>query len=53
MKVNTDKSPSVATEYGIRSIPTVMLFKAGKKVDAIIGAVKKPTLKSSIEKYIS
>jgi thioredoxin-like negative regulator of GroEL len=29
VKLNTDESPNVATEYGIRSIPTVMIFKAG------------------------
>jgi thioredoxin 1 len=32
VKLNTDESPGVATEYGIRSIPTVMLFKNGQKV---------------------
>ena len=31
LKLNTDESPGVATEYGIRSIPTVMLFKDGVK----------------------
>jgi hypothetical protein len=30
VKLNTDESPSVATEYGIRSIPTVMIFKNGQ-----------------------
>lgn len=30
VKLNTDESPTVATEYGIRSIPTVMIFKNGK-----------------------
>jgi thioredoxin-like negative regulator of GroEL len=34
----------VATEYGIRSIPTVMVFKNGQKMDAVIGAVPKSTL---------
>jgi len=29
VKVNTDESPGVATDYGVRSIPTVMLFKVG------------------------
>jgi thioredoxin 1 len=31
VKLNTDESPQVATEYGIRSIPTVMIFKNGEK----------------------
>lgn len=31
LKLNTDESPGIATEYGIRSIPTVMIFKDGAK----------------------
>ena len=52
VKLNTDESPSVATEYGIRSIPTVMIFKNGVKCDTVIGAVPKSTLVSTIDKYI-
>ncbi|XP_054814816.1 uncharacterized protein LOC129315256 [Prosopis cineraria] len=51
-KVNTDESPSTATRYGIRSIPTVMIFKSGEKKDAVIGAVPKSTLTTSIEKFL-
>nr|XP_043620458.1 thioredoxin 1 [Erigeron canadensis] len=51
-KVNTDESPSIATKYGIRSIPTVMIFKGGEKKDAVIGAVPKPTLCTCIEKFL-
>ncbi|PSR95687.1 Thioredoxin like [Actinidia chinensis var. chinensis] len=51
-KVNTDESPSIATRYGIRSIPTVMIFKDGEKKDAVIGAVPKSTLTTSIEKFL-
>jgi thioredoxin 1 len=53
VKLNTDESPQVATEYGIRSIPTVMVFKDGQKMDAVIGAVPKSTLVQTIEKYMS
>ncbi|KAK3254702.1 hypothetical protein CYMTET_36092 [Cymbomonas tetramitiformis] len=52
VKLNTDESPGVATEYGIRSIPTCMVFKGGEKIDTIIGAVPKSTLVSTIEKYL-
>eukprot|EP00899_Mesostigma_viride_P019522 jgi/Mesvir1/27571/Mv07316-RA.1 len=52
VKVNTDESPSIATEYGIRSIPTVMIFKNGQKMDTVIGAVPKSTLVSTIEKFL-
>ncbi|PHT35530.1 Thioredoxin M4, chloroplastic [Capsicum baccatum] len=51
-QLNTDESPSTATEYGIRSIPTVMIFKNGEKKDAVIGAVPKTTLATSIEKFL-
>jgi thioredoxin 1 len=52
VKLNTDESPTVATEYGIRSIPTVMIFKNGQKMDAVIGAVPKSSLVQTIEKYL-
>ncbi|CAA0813277.1 Thioredoxin M4- chloroplastic [Striga hermonthica] len=51
-KVNTDQSPSIATQYGIRSIPTVIIFKNGEKKDAVIGAVPETTLTSCIEKFL-
>ncbi|XP_020233623.1 uncharacterized protein LOC109813778 [Cajanus cajan] len=51
-KLNTDESPSTATRYGIRSIPTVMIFKNGEKKDTVIGAVPKSTLTTSIEKFV-
>ena len=49
---NTDESPGVATEYGIRSIPTIMIFKGGSKMETVIGAVPKSTLVQSIEKFL-
>jgi thioredoxin 1 len=42
----------VATEYGIRSIPTVMIFKNGQKMETVIGAVPKATLVQNIEKFL-
>lgn len=51
-KVNTDDSPTIASDYGVRSIPTVIIFKNGEKKEAIIGAVPKSTLTSSIEKFL-
>ncbi len=51
-KLNTDESPGVAAEYGIRSIPTVMIFKDGAKMDTVIGAVPKTTLTQTLEKYL-
>jgi thioredoxin 1 len=52
VKVNTDENPQVASQYGIRSIPTLMIFKEGQKVDMVVGAVPKSTLASTLEKYL-
>lgn len=52
VKVNTDENPNVASQYGIRSIPTLMIFKGGQKVDMVVGAVPKTTLSQTVEKYI-
>ncbi len=51
-KLNTDENPSVAGQYGIRSIPTLMLFKDGQRVDVVVGAVPKKTLSTTIEKHL-
>nr|ARO91341.1 thioredoxin [Rhodochaete parvula] len=53
VKINTDENPSVVTEHCIRSIPTLMIFKNGKRVDTVIGAVPKSTLATTLEKYIN
>lgn len=52
VKVNTDDNPNVASQYGIRSIPTLMIFKGGQRVDMVVGAVPKTTLASTLEKYL-
>ncbi|WP_017327216.1 thioredoxin [Synechococcus sp. PCC 7336] len=52
VKMNTDENPKVASEYGIRSIPTLMVFKGGQKVDVVVGAVPKATLASTLEKHL-
>jgi len=43
-KIDIDKNPSVPVKFGIRSIPTFLIFKDGKVVDQIVGAVPKPML---------
>jgi thioredoxin 1 len=52
VKVNTDENPNVASQYGIRSIPTLMIFKGGQRVDMVVGAVPKTTLANTLEKYL-
>jgi len=52
VKVNTDENPNVASQYGIRSIPTLMIFKGGQRVDMVVGAVPKSTLSDTLEKHL-
>ena len=52
VKLDTDENPLVAVEYGIRSIPTLMIFKEGQKVDMVVGAVPKATLTNALEKQL-
>ncbi|WP_013324419.1 thioredoxin [Gloeothece verrucosa] len=52
VKLNTDDNPNIASQYGIRSIPTLMIFKGGNKVDMVVGAVPKTTLSNTLEKYL-
>lgn len=50
-KVNIDDNPGVAGKFGVRSIPTLILFKGGKPVDQIVGAVPKRKLEEMIAKH--
>jgi len=43
-KVNVDDNPNTPSKYGVRGIPTVILFKEGKVVDQVVGAVPKAQL---------
>ncbi len=52
VKLNTDENPNVASQYGIRSIPTLMIFKGGQRVDMVVGAVPKTTLAQTLEKQL-
>jgi thioredoxin 1 len=52
-KLNTDEEPEIATRYDVMSIPTFMVFKNGKPLDATIGAVGEVALDRLIQKSIS
>lgn len=47
-KLNVDENIEIATEYQIMSIPTLFVFKNGKLVDRIVGAMPKPLLEQRI-----
>jgi thioredoxin 1 len=46
VKVNTDENPNLAMRYGIRAIPTIMVFKNGRVVDTKVGVQSKEVLKA-------
>lgn len=51
-KLNTDENMTVATKFGIMSIPTLLFFKDGKLVDKMIGAVPKQYIEEKIKKIV-
>jgi thioredoxin 1 len=51
-KVNVDENPNIAAKYGIRSIPTILLFKGGQVQDQVIGAVGKDELSKKLESVL-
>ncbi len=48
-KLNVDENPEVAAKYGVRSIPTLLIFKNGELVDKQVGVVPKSTLVKKLE----
>lgn len=50
-KVNVDENSQYASEYGVRSIPTLLLFKDGEQVDMLVGA-DPDRIKKMVEKFI-
>ena len=52
VKINIDEAPGIATRFGIRSIPSILLFKSGKVIEQRVGAVSKGELTSLLDKLI-
>lgn len=51
-KINVDDNKDVAAKYGIRSIPTLFVFKGGERVEAIVGLQSKEQLAQALDKHI-
>lgn len=51
-KMNVDENMSVPQRYGIRGIPTLILFKGGKEEERIVGAVSREAIAKVIDKYV-
>ena len=52
VKVNVDEERSLASAFQIRSIPTMILFKDGKPIDAAMGAMPKPMLEKFVGRHL-
>lgn len=50
-KLNTDENPGTSTRFDIMAIPTMLVFKNGKQVDQIVGAVPKARIEETLKKY--
>ncbi|MGE5604872.1 MAG: thioredoxin [Bacteroidota bacterium] len=51
VKVNVDENPNLAAQYNVMSIPTMIIFKDGKAVDQLVGAMPKPTIANRLERW--
>ena len=52
-KLNTDENPDVSMRYGIRSIPTIALFKGGEVVDGVIGVAPQKFFEELLDKHVA
>ncbi|MFQ5803264.1 MAG: thioredoxin [Candidatus Methylomirabilales bacterium] len=51
-KLNVDENPQTAARLGIRSIPTLLFFRGGERVDQVIGAVPRGVIQSKIDTHL-
>jgi|TARA_Y100000310_G_C19952349_1_gene477426 thioredoxin 1 len=52
-KVDVDSNPAISVKFGIRSIPTLLVFKDGKPVDQVVGAVPKAVLRKRLDNALA
>jgi thioredoxin 2 len=53
LKINVDQNPTTAGQYNIRSIPTMMLFKEGRPVETLVGAMSKDALLQRLNSHLA
>ena len=53
VKLNVDDNPSTAQRYGIKGIPTLILFREGKEVERVVGATSKESISKMIDKHVT
>jgi thioredoxin 1 len=51
-KVNIDDNDSIAADYGVRAIPTMILFKGGKVAETLVGMMPKPSIKAKLAPHV-
>ena len=51
-KLNVDENPRIASTFGIRSIPTISIFKNGRAIDGFVGAASKSQMQSKIMAHL-
>ncbi len=52
VKLNVDENPSISQRYGIKGIPTLILFKDGREEERVVGATSKEAISRMIDKHI-
>lgn len=52
VKVNVDENPGLASNYGVMSIPTMIIFKDGQLVDQFVGALPKPVIETKLARWL-
>jgi thioredoxin 1 len=53
VKLNVDENPSVSQKYGIKGIPTLILFKGGKEEERVVGATSKDAISRMLDKHVN
>jgi len=53
VKLNVDENPNTTVKFGVRSIPTLLVFKGGKVVDKQVGAVPKSVLAQKLDTQLA